>query len=323
MKCEWKERVLQYLKGDDQDLEIEKHLEHCEQCQALMEGYLAREEAIKLPEAECTKGNLKEQVEHYDKGTRRILVFTIVGLIMGWFSYMYYGTDFLPLKILIGIPYKMNEMLHTALHNHNLIYLTKHTQGLLNEFFPQAYLVSVIAEYGISSLIGGALYGSLGFFTGDKRIFTLTKYIKFSAVWICIISLSIAGTFLANNIAVEKNQKFEDISGFFLYYESGGSGFYHDSPGASGDCFKSLEQAFYADGKVTEIENQQRNMEEEELIEFTFGPYHTRYMAAFINLQEKYLVTDIGKMYPMSDEFCQTVLACQEKEEKENAKISN
>ena len=164
MKCEMKESVLEYLRGENPDLEIEKHLENCEQCQALIEGFLAGEEAIRLPDAECRSGNLKEQVEHYDKGNRRILVFTIVGLIMGWFSYRYYITDLLPLKIVIGIPYKLSEMIHVVFHNHNYAYSVQSSQSLRNEFFPQYYFASIFAEYGISALIGGAVYGSIGFF---------------------------------------------------------------------------------------------------------------------------------------------------------------
>ncbi|MBR0598160.1 hypothetical protein [Sinanaerobacter chloroacetimidivorans] len=322
MKCEMKEYVLEYLKGDSHDLEIEKHLEHCEQCQALMEGYLAKEDAINLPEAECITGNLKERVENYDKGTKRIVVFTIVGLILGWFSYKYYITDFLPLKIVIGIPYKISEMIHVTFHDHSFIYLTQYTLGQLNEFFPQAHFASFFAEYGISSLIGGAIYGSLGFFTGDKRIFTLTKYLKFAAVWAIIISLAVGGTFLANHAAVEKNQKFEDVSGFFLNYESGGEGFYDDDTGEREDFFKALEEAFYADGQITET-NRQRNAVNEELIEFVFGPWYTRYMAALINLQEGYLVSDTGRVYSMSDEFCQMVIVWQKKEEEKNARIAD
>lgn len=322
MKCEMKECVLDYLKGDSHNLEIEKHLEHCEQCQALMEGYLAKEEAINLPEAECITGNLKEQVENYDKGTKRIVVFTIVGLLLGWFSYQYYITDFLPLKIVIGIPYKLSEMLHVTFHNHSDIYLTAPTNWSVNEFFPQAYFASFFAEYGISSLVGGAIYGSIGFFTGDKRIFTLTKYLKFAAVWIIIISLAMGGTFLANHAAVEKNQKFEDVSGFFLNYNSGGEGFYDDDAGEREGFFKTLDKAFYADGQITET-NRQRNRENEKLIEFVFGPGHTRYMAAWINLKEGYLVSDTGRICSMSDEFCKMVTVWQEKEEKNNAGISD
>lgn len=312
MKCEMKERVLEYLKDDRRDLEIEKHLEHCEQCQALMEGYLAKEEAISLPEAECIDCNLKEQVENYDKGTKRIVIFTIVGLILGWFSYKYYITDFLPLKIIIGIPYKISEMIHVTFHNHSYVYSMLSNHASFDEFFPQSYFASFFAEYGISALVGGAVYGSIGFFTGDKRIFTLIKYLKFTVAWAIIISLAVGGTFLANHIAVEKNQKFEDVSGFFLNYETGGEGFYKDDTGERGAFFKALEKAFYADGEITEADRQ-RTPENEDLIEFYYGGWHTRYMAAFINPQEGYLVSDNGKIYEMSDKFCRLVMEFQEK----------
>lgn len=324
MKCEMKECVLEYLKGDSQDPEIEKHLEQCEQCQALMEGYLAKETAIHLPKAEWINGNLKEQVENYNKGSIRIVVFTIVGLILGLFSYKYYGTDFLPLKIVLGIPYKINEMIHTALHDHSRIYLTEMIHGRFNEFFPQAFFASVFAEYVISSLIGGAIYGSVGFFTGDKRIFTLTKYLRFAAVWALIILISIGGAFFVNHLAVEKNQKFEDISGFMIHYDSGSTGYYSGDSGERGDSFKALEQAFFADGKVKEIDRK-RDMENEEIIEFYYGyrDWHSRYMAAYINLEEGYLVSDTGRIFSMSDEFCKRVIAYQKREGQSDAEITD
>jgi len=329
MKCEKKDQVLEYLKGDVQDPEIEAHLEVCDQCQALVEGFLAGEEAIRLPEAECSGGNLKEQVEHYDKGTRRIVVFTVVGLILGWFSYKYYITDFLPLKIILGIPYKISEIIHVTFHNHGFAYSaqgfgysTLTPSASLNEFFPQSYFASAAAEFGIAALVGGAVYGSIGFFTGDKRIFTLTKYLKFAAVWAVVISLAVGGTFLVNHLAVEKNQKFEDVSGFFLHYEFGGEGYYGDDIGERGAYFKLLSAAFLADGPVADREisgaELQRNPEQEETIEFVFGPWHSRYMAALINLEDRYLVSDAGEMYRMSEVFCRMVKEYREREEREH-----
>ena len=123
-----------------------------------------------------------------------------------------------------------------------------------------------------------------------------------------MISPFVAGTFLANHVTVEKNNRFEDISGFFLSYESGGDGFYSEDTGERGDFFKNLEQAFHADGKIMEADRR-RDPENEVLVEFMFGPWHTRYMAALINLQEGYLVSDTGKMYLMSGEFCRAVSA--------------
>lgn len=332
MRCEMKEQVLSYLKGQARcsesadtehaccgamETEIEKHLEHCEQCQALLEGFLAGEETIRLPEVNSGSVNLKERVEHYDKGTRRILVFTIVGLILGWFSYRYYITDLLPLKILLAIPYKISEVMHTALHDHSYIYLSESVQGQMDAFFPQSRFASLLAEYGAASMIGGALYGSIGFFTGDKRIFTLTKFIKFAAVWAVAISVVMGGTFLINQIAVEKNHSFTDVSGFFLHYEWGGDGYYRDDATERRTFYSDLERAFYQDGEIIELPDQKRDFGGEDLIEFYYGRWHTRYMAAWVNTKEKYLVSDDGTIYSMSDAFCRLVGEYQEREERE------
>jgi hypothetical protein len=299
------------------EMEIEKHLEHCEQCQALVEGFLAGEEAIRLPEADWGNANLKESVEHYDIGNKRILVFTIVGLILGWFSYRYYITDFLPLKVILAIPYKVSELLHTALHDHSYIYISESVQGQMDAFFPQSGFASLLAEYGVSSLIGGALYGSIGFFTGDKRIFTLTKFLKFAATWTVIVSVAIGGTFLINQIAVEKNHSFTDVSGFLLHYDHGSDGFYREDTGVRGTLYSELERAFYEDEDIIEIPEQRRDFDGEELIEFYYGSWHTRSMAAWINPEEKYLVNDNGTIYSMNDTFCRLVGEYKEREERE------
>lgn len=353
MRCEMKDQVLLYLKGESKnkagelenektcvrelenektcsreledevtcssalETEIEKHLEHCEQCQALVEGFLAAEEAIRLPEADWGNANLKESVEHYDKGNKRILVFTIVGLILGWFSYRYYITDFLPLKVIIAVPYKVSELLHTALHDHSYIYISEAVQGQMDAFFPQSRVASILAEYGVSSLIGGAFYGSIGFFTGDKKIFTLTKFLKFAAIWTVIVSVGIGGTFLVNQIAVEKNHSFTDVSGFLLHYNWGSDGFYRGDTGVRGMFYSELEQAFCENGEILENPEQRRDFDGEALIEFYYGSLHTRSMAAWINPKEKYLVNDNGTIYSMNDTFCRLVGEYKVREERE------
>ena len=52
-------------------------------------------------------------------------------------------------------------------------------------------------------------------------------------------------------------------------------------------------------------------------IEFYYGRWHTRYMAALINLQEGYLVSDTGRIFSMSSEFCSMVMDYQERQEAE------
>ena len=138
-----------------------------------------REGQVEIPRV-VYEGNdevLKEQVVHYEKGTRRIVLFTVLGLLLGWFSYRYYTESFLPLKAVLGIPYKLSEFLHQALHGEHDLRTGLGIFGW-DAFFPQAPRISYLAEYGTSALFGGALYGSLAYFTGDKRIFTLSGYVR-------------------------------------------------------------------------------------------------------------------------------------------------
>lgn len=68
------DRVLEYLRGNTEDPEVEKHLEECGECRALVEGYLEKGKELDIPEAGYggTDEGLKERVVHFEKGTRRI-----------------------------------------------------------------------------------------------------------------------------------------------------------------------------------------------------------------------------------------------------------
>ena len=46
MGCSYKNRVLDYLKGKNEDPDIEKHIENCPECSALVEGYLEKEKEL-------------------------------------------------------------------------------------------------------------------------------------------------------------------------------------------------------------------------------------------------------------------------------------
>ena len=73
--CDYRERVLRYLRENTEDPGVERHLEECMECRALVEGYLEKEKELDIPEAgyEGTDEELKERVVHFEKGTRRIL----------------------------------------------------------------------------------------------------------------------------------------------------------------------------------------------------------------------------------------------------------
>lgn len=277
------------------------------------EEYKGKEEGIAIPRVvyEGNDTTLKEQVVHYEKGTRRIVIFTIVGLLMGWFSYRYYGENFLPLKMVLAIPYKMSELWHQAFHTEEIWFQGPRPDDL---FFPQAPFVSWLAEYGTSALFGGAVYGSLAYFTGDKRIFTLSGYLRFGCVWAAVISVWTAILFGANGWQAGQNNELKNVSGFFIESEWSGSGYYADF---QEETYERLWNAFYEEGGPKAIQEDVREEEGELPVELRFGKFLQGAMSARIHPEKGYLVTDRGYVYQMTDAFMEVYRECLEEENDE------
>lgn len=302
MECRYKTRVLDYLRGDLEDPEIEKHIENCPECSALVEGYLAREKELYIPDTVYDGGDqkLKEQVVHYEKGTRRILIFTLVGLIMGWFSITYYTDSFLITKIILAVPYKISEALYGLLHE--VPYLYTRQNGIFDAYFPQNQLYTFLAERITPVLTGGAVYGSLAYFTGDSRVFTLKRYLKFAAVW-CALILGYAGIIIGlNHCGVVKNNRMEDISSYFLQSEWRGIAF--DKEGEIGS---QLDAAFYEDGMPKKRKGVTREIDGEIQMNLYLGRFRHGFMITYVNPSERYLVTDQGEIYGISERFARYV----------------
>lgn len=271
-----------------------------------------KQEGIAIPKVSYEGGDkvLKEQVIHYEKGTRRIIIFTVVGLLMGWFGYRYYGETFLPMKMILAVPYKLSEMLHHALHPAVLGEL-----GKADAFFPQAPILSWLAEYGTSALFGGAIYGSLAYFTGDKRIFNLSGYVKFGCAWAALISVWTAGLLGGNAWQVTRNNELKDVTGFFISGEHSGSGYYQGASGETEQIRAAMVDAFYGEEGPEELPASAREPSGEQKLELVFGS-HQGVMDALIHREKGYLVTDQGYVYQMQDEFMKIYNECVEKEER-------
>ena len=71
--CDYRERVLKYLRENTEDPGVERHLEECMECRALVEGYLEKEKELDIPEAgyEGTDEELKERVVHFEKRNQK------------------------------------------------------------------------------------------------------------------------------------------------------------------------------------------------------------------------------------------------------------
>ncbi len=300
MSCEYKEKVLNILKNDILDSEIEAHIEQCPACSAMVEGYLERGRELlpTIPQTEYTGPDhrLKTGVIKYNRGRNRIIAFTIIGLIMGWLSFQYTRDPFIVTKIIMAIPYKISEAIYATLHSIPYAYRMS-CVGMMNEYFPQSQLITLLAERFTPVLIGGAMYGSIGFFTGDKRIFTLNKYLKFAFVWCCVILLWIGAVFAGNAIAVRKNSNLEDIRGFFLNAETHGSSFYDDD---TSNAYDTLRNAL---GDVTLLKDikDYRITDTQTVVEIRMGI--GRCNLTVVNWEENYMIMDMGRVVSIPVEF--------------------
>lgn len=300
MKCDMHDQVLDYLKGAaDVDAErVEAHIENCAECAALVEGYTEKEQELLIElEGFCGEDDkLKEQVVHYEKGTRRIVIFTLVGFLMGWFSVLYYTDSFIVTKVILAIPYKLGEMLHNVLHQpHSGFYV-----NAFNEYFPGDLLCTFLAERIVPVLFGGAIYGSLAYFTGDKRIFTLKRYLKFAAVWAAVILGFTGAVFCLNGWREKKADALENVDYFFLSSPDTGSGFSDDEGEVRSDVFEKLKSAFYEAGMPALCTLPERDILREVPVELGMGTFLTE---VTVNYEEGYLVTKRGTAYRISERF--------------------
>lgn len=244
---------------------------------------------------------LKKRVIHFQKGIRRIFVFTIVGFIMGWFSYLYVTMKVFPLKAIVAVPYKLNEMLHNVIHGSHQMQMTFDT------FFPNAPNVSVFSEILLPVLFGGAVYGSLAYFTGDRKVFTYKRFAKFFAVWVCVLVAGVGGSFLANFAVTQENESLKDVTGFIVHSDMNGSSFMignNAEKNVNQAIGNHLEKAFYMDGEqLQEISNEVREESGEQLLCLWFGKNQYGYMECQVNVEKKYVVTDQGKVYQITEDF--------------------
>lgn len=304
MNCSMQKEVLAYLRGDPEvDAgKVEKHIEECSVCSAMVEGYMEKTKELSL-ELEGFKGDdnkLKERVIHYHQGVRRIVIFTIVGLVMGWLSIHYYTDNFLITKIILAVPYKMGEMLHNILHQPDYrAYVCLELQPRFNEFFPGDYLCTFLAERIVPVLFGGAIYGSLAYFTGNKKVFTLIRYLKFAGMWAAVI-LSFTGLIFGMNKCREKAaDKLQNADCFYLYSESGACCGFGDEPGRTA-LYEKLYAAFYKDGMPVKDKSVLREPEKEIVLNIRMNYYLTE---VYVNYEKGYLVTANNTGYRISDCF--------------------
>lgn len=246
---------------------------------------------------------LKERVFKFKTGSFRIAVFTVVGFVMGVFSHNYVGIAFFPMKLIMAIPYKVSEAIYVSVIGTDAARLMVDSKEkwafMFTEFFPHSWIATFLAENVTTVLIGGAVYGSLAYFTGDSRVFTLRRFLKFAAVWCGVILIAVGSAYLVNAKAIWDNENLKGDPVFFMR-NSAGSG-----RSISGE---QIKEYFYSELECIEIE---RDWDEELELEIAFNS--VRYCACRINYDKQYLVTEQGKIYHISEEFAQVIREFEEK----------
>lgn len=241
---------------------------------------------------------LKERVSKFKAGTFRIVVFTIVGLFMGYYSHTYVTDTFFPTKLITAIPYKITEAIYESI----LPVSTRMPRefqgyGLTGSFFPYSAVACLLAEPVTTILIAGAIYGSLAYFTGDKRVFTLQRFLKFAGCWCALILVVIGAAFGVNAKARADNESLKGEMRFFLYDERG----WGSSPGYyDGNVVKQFSDALRSGLVPAAVER-----EEGELPLGIYFDNDLRYGLYWVNYDMGYLATEEGRTYRISEEFVQ------------------
>jgi len=262
------------------------------------------EERIEIPQVVYSGDDkkLQERVSKFKAGTFRIIVFTLVGFFMGACSHTYVRDSFLPTKLIMAVPYKICEIIYVFLIGTDAgeLYRRGISVGFITEFFPHSQVAILLAEYVTTVLIGGAVYGALAYFTGDRRVFTLRRFLKFAGVWCAVILTMVGITYGVNAKAIWDNEHFRGEPRFFLISSSGrGSGMDRDG----------LKEAFYSDLEPFETE---RDYGKELELTIYYGELELRAGYYRVNYEAGYIVTEQGKMYHISDEFAQAVREFEE-----------
>lgn len=247
---------------------------------------------------------LKERVSRFKEGSLRIIIFTIVGFIMGAYSHNYTTVGFFPVKLVLAIPYKISEAIYVSVIGTDAAgpgnaWLSNYL--FFTEFFPHSPVATFLAEVVTTVLTGGAIYGSLAYFTGDKRVFTMQRFLKFGAAWGVILLVSIGAAYLVNAKAVYDNENLRGDPQFMLHDSKGrGYGITEDAAQLATEYFRS----------ELEERNIIRDPEEELILEILFN--NLRLCVCRVNYKEQYLVTEQGKTYHISADFAQVIRQYEE-----------
>lgn len=271
------------------------------QCRKGRENMGDAREKIEIPEIvyQGDDRKLKERIFKFKAGSLRIAVFSLVGLFMGFYSHTYVTDTFFPTKLLVAIPYKLTEAIYGSILRTDAWTLRGDGFELTGNFFPHSAIACLLAEPFTTMLIGAAVYGSLAYFTGDKRVFTLQRFLKFAGCWCIVILLAIGAAFGVNAKAKEDNESFSGDASFYLYDRRGWGSY---AGPADGEVGEMLQQYFFSELAPVDIV---RDRDGEVPLGIIFNG--VRYGLYQINPEAQYVVTEQGKIYHISEDFARVV----------------
>lgn len=255
---------------------------------------------INIPKVDCDINDKKMliRIKKFKAGTIRILTFTIVGMVIGWFGYTYTADSFIFTKIIFAIPYKISEAIYTKIIGTSHMTSVKSLFGFETDFFRQSALATFLAEHITPVVIGGAIYGCLAYFTGDKKVFTMQRFVKFISVCMGVLLLYIGCVYGINYKAEYDNNHLYRIDYFYLTAPDRVEAILDKE--TADKLLKSFENGLCTDNAIT------RDEENEISIKIVFS-HGMRSMVTMVNCDENYLVTQNGSIYHVSKEFTRYV----------------
>lgn len=262
------------------------------------------QEKIEIPEItyQGDDKKLKERIFKFKAGSFRIAIFTIVGFVMGAYSHIYVSIGFFPVKLILAIPYKVSEAIYVSVIGTDGVPWQEGEYLFSTVFFPHSHIATFLAEICTAILISGAVYGALAYFTGDKRVFTMQRFVKFGALWCGAILLTIGGAYLVNAKAVYDNEHLRGEP-HFTVYDSRGNG----RGVGGGETGQRMKEYFYSELAEADI---YRDYGEELPLGIVFND--VRCCVCRVNYEKMYLVTEQGKLYHISEEFARIIRQYEE-----------
>ena len=252
---------------------------------------------------------LKERVFQFRRGSLRIAVFTLVGFIMGAYSHNYTGIGFFPVKLIMAIPYKISEAIYVSIIGTDGAGLSAALSGqwylTFTEFFPHSVIATFLAENFTAVLVGGALYGSLAYFTGDRRVFTLQRFTEFAAIWCGMILIAVGSAYLVNARAVYDNERLRGEPRMYLHTSDG-----RGSRISGGEGDGLLTEYLYSELEPREVVRDR----DRETVVLTIEFNGLRVHNYRVNHEAQYLVTEQGRVYYISEDFAQVIRRIDEGE---------